>query len=561
MTPEVGKTGAALPDILANKERRKLFLFVVVNGAAQAMMAVCVALLARYGLDRANLTGPLERGDALIIIGAFAAAAFILLWLRTLERATAERLGQHYLVEARLHLFDHLNRVPSRALQSRTRGVMMVRFVADLNALGLWASRGLPRIAVAATAMVVAICALAIIEPMLAGIVVAVILPVMALIVAAGPRLYATVRNVRRMRGRLAANIGEKLGGASPVQVYARGQGERTRLRRHSEKLAESTVGLVRFEALLRFLPGVAVPLATGLLLVAGAGRISAGSLLAGVLVLGLLASPSRDLARVFVYRQRFRAARDVLNGFLSLPTLDNGAKKLRVRDGKITFSSVDVEGSLHVLDALVEPRSFVAITGPSGGGKSTVLALVARLFDPTRGTVTIDGQDLRDVKLDSVRRAVSLISADLPLQRGSLLRNLLYRAPDASDDDMHRIMALCDLEREVARLPAGLKTRIEEGGANLSAGLRQRLTLARGLLGDPKILLIDDADTFTDPGAIAALDRVLIHRTVTTLLVTGNPARIRRADRVWRLVDGTLVDASSFNEDARNVLPMAPAD
>lgn len=557
--PDTPRPATALPGILGNPARRRLFLLIVANGACQAATAVGVALFAHRGLDLATAPGPLDMTSALAIVGGFAAAALVLLWLRTVEWATGERLGQDYVTEARLRLFDHLNRVPSRVLQRRTRGVMMVRFVADLNALALWASRGLPRVAVAATAMLVAIAALAVIEPRLAWTVLAVLAPVTVAIAAAGPRLYARVREVRRRRGRLAANIGDKLGGASPVQIYARGGGERSRLRRHSEQLAVSTVALARLEALLRFLPSATVPVATGLILVVGADQLSAGSLLAAVLILGLLAAPSRDLARVFVYLHRFRAARDVLNGFLALSALEDGTEPLRVREGRIALNGVAVAGSIERVDAEVSPRELVVIAGPSGSGKSTLLALIARLFDPDRGEVTIDGRDVRDVELDSLRRSVSLLSADLPLLRGSLLRNLRYRAPDATDEEIGALMKLCDLEREVARLPNGLKTRVAEGGANLSTGLRQRAMLARAVLGDPEILLFDDVDAFTDPGAIEALDRVLRRRSATTLLVTNNAKHIGSADRVWRIIEGRLSTSVGNGAEHANVVAILP--
>jgi ABC-type multidrug transport system fused ATPase/permease subunit len=210
---------------------------------------------------------------------------------------------------------------------------------------------------------------------------------------------------------------------------------------------------------------------------------------------------------------------------------------------GWLAFEGVGVDGALKNVTAMVKPGSKVAVVGPNGSGKSTLLALVARLATPDQGAVLIDAQDLAGTSVSSSRRVVGMAGPDLPLLRGSIRKNLLYRWPDAPQEEIDRVCALCELDELLQELPEGMECRLTEGGMNLSLGQRQRLALARALVGEPRVLLLDEADANLDPKAAGVLNRVLCEFKGTVLMVTHRPDRLAAADLIWHLEDGRLVE------------------
>ncbi len=171
---------------------------------------------------------------------------------------------------------------------------------------------------------------------------------------------------------------------------------------------------------------------------------------------------------------------------------------------------------------------------------------MAARLIDPDEGRVLLDGQDLAEHSLDSVRRAISMVSPDLPLLRGTIRKNLLYRWPKAPAEEINRINTLCGIDEVLTKLPEGDQTRVTEGGGNLSLGQRQRIALARALLGNPSVLLLDEADVHLDLEAGTALGRILDEYTGTILWVTHNRDHLTDADFIWHIEAGRLVDVSA---------------
>jgi len=192
------------------------------------------------------------------------------------------------------------------------------------------------------------------------------------------------------------------------------------------------------------------------------------------------------------------------------------------------------------------EPGAVVALVGPNGAGKSTLLSLAARLIDPDEGRVVLDGQDLAKHSLASVRRAIGMMSPDLPLLRGTIDKNLRYRWPDAPVEEIDRVKALCEIDKVLAELPEGEQTRVTEGGGNLSLGQRQRIALARALLGRPSILLLDEADAHLDHDSRAVLERILAEYRGTVLLVTHSGDRLADVDTIWRMKAGRLVEVAT---------------
>jgi ATP-binding cassette, subfamily B, bacterial len=282
------------------------------------------------------------------------------------------------------------------------------------------------------------------------------------------------------------------------------------------------------------------------------AGRASLGLVVATVIVARQLDGPIRTLALAHDYWQRGKVSRQKLLDYLRSSTtrLDDPAQgSLRVRKGAVTFQDVTVPGALDGVTVTASSGELVAVTGRSGAGKSTLLGLLARLVEPSSGQVVVDGQVLAETTPQSTYRRIGMVGADLPLMRGTVRRNITYRNPRAAQEEIRRVVLATGLDEVLDELPDGITTWLVEGGRNLSAGQRQRIALARALLGNPEILLLDEPTAGLDPDSRAAVLDVVRHHHGTVLLATHDPEVTALADQVWRLEQGQVVEALSGEE------------
>jgi ABC-type multidrug transport system fused ATPase/permease subunit len=255
----------------------------------------------------------------------------------------------------------------------------------------------------------------------------------------------------------------------------------------------------------------------------------------AGLVVAGLLAAALRDAGHVpeswaEAAVQKVRSSLAASTGTPQWPL----ARPLPDGPGWLVFDEATVDGVLEGVEVAAEPGAVIAVIGDGGAGKSTLAALASRLVDPDSGSVSLDGHDLRAITLDSLRRAVGISGPALPLLRGDVEANLRYRWPDAPRSELERVLALTDLDDVLDRLPQDWLSEAQQG----------RLALARALVGDPRVLVIDDVDALLDAGSAGVLDRVLARRRgrATTILVTQWPELAQTADVVWRLSEGRLI-------------------
>lgn len=546
-----------LPRLFAEGRTRQ-FAGLVACGLGRTGAAVGAALLARYTFDAL-----IRRPDTLMVdtvgwmVAGFAGIALAFAGLRVLEGVTVEALGQSYVASTRLRLLDHLLDLPVRRLRERRRGHLMLRFIGDLNAVRLWISNGVARIVVAGLTTAGTIGVLAVLNLHIA-VTVLVVLSVMGVLLAVSAKpLSERVRMARRRRSQLAGNLGEKLSEAVVVQAFGRSSKERDQLKRQNARLVSAMVAQARLSSLVRVLPEVAATLAAGLVILVGVieighGRATPGTIVGALTILGVLTAPLTDLSRVFDYWRRYGVARRKIEEFLSVPSLSAPPERneeLAPGGGALRFEAVSVTDSVEHLTMDVAPGSVVALVGPNGAGKSTLLMLAAGLIPPDSGRILIDEQDLARCTVPSIRDVVGIVSPDLPLLRGSVGWNLRYRLPDASDEAVDRVIRLCGLADAIRALPKGLETRIQEGGRNVSAGVRQRLMLARALLGAPPILLLDEVDAELDREGCQAVDAILRDRKGTTVIATHDLERLLSADVICCMEQGRIVEYGPRDE------------
>ena len=532
-----------------------LLVALVGNGLGQATAAVVTALVVERAFSRYLVAG-VPRPDAravLVVAATLGAAALGSAWLRSRERVDAERLGQHYTHELRLRLFAHLTATSSRRLQQHSQGATVLRFIGDLTALRKWISLGLARLIVATMMTGGSLLALLVLSPTLGLVVLGVLVLGTTWSLVVGRGLRGAAREARRRRSRLAANVNEKVGAVAVVQAFGQAEQEQDRVRRQSRRLQRAMVEQARFAGRLRGISeGTAGGATAAVIIVGVTGGAPPASVAATMTIVGLLAAPLRDLGRVQEYWHGAQVSREKLRAFLARPTglvEVQGAPGLEAGAGRLELDDVTVDGVLHGVTATAESGQVVAVVGPNGAGKTTLLSVAARLLDPDAGSVLLDGQDLAAHPAADARRRLGLVGPDLPLLRGTIERNLCYRWPDAPRHEVERVMTLCGLDEVVATLPDGVDTRIAEGGAGLSAGQRQRLSLGRALLGNPSVLLLDEADANLDRAAATVVDDVLTAHPGTTLVVTHRRERLATADVVWCLEDGRLVEVGPPDE------------
>jgi len=541
------------------KGRRHLFLLVAI-GAGQMLAAIAVmsgiqSLFEPLISPSFPTTGIAGQGMTLAMMGA---GFTLLAWLRAQERVVAERLGQHYIANLRIRLFDQLCRLPIQVAGRISNGSLLMRFIGDLNALRTWIAQGIARLLVTGTFTLAMLLWLASINRTIAA--------VTCLLIGAGficswylgERLRQRVQTARAKRAALTSNIAEKSMTLPVVQVFAQQVREQKRLQRQSDRLVEAMIDRARVIGQLRGINELTIGLILLSLLFVGAHEIRMGRLEASALVsiLGLLImlSPSlRSLGRINEYWHAARVSQEKIQQFLSQSGQPAGHRRitgpLRRKGAVIKFEGVAFNKRLSRLDATIRAGEKVAIIGPNGAGKSTLLQLLVRLIDPTHGRITIAGIDIAKLDLRRLRRQISMVSPDLPLLRGTIRRNLRYRNGRADESELERIIQLCELKPLLDSLPNGLDSRITERGANLSPGQRQRLALARALLGNPAILLLDEPEINTDPKTRALIKRIISNYQGTLILITHDREFASLADRLWYMDEGSVREQGAPDE------------
>ncbi len=487
----------------------------------------------------------------------------LLLWIGVLGVQTALTIANARVLGAlgaRLssalgtRVYDHLQALPLRWHQARKRGEVLSLLDNDVWRISSFATGTVTSLLPMLLTCAGALFMLLRIEPWL-GLAIAAAVPVYVVALKlVGRRLRPLADAHNQAYAARFAVAEQNLSVLPMIKAYTREVEESTRFTAHSDAVRALELRQLRIEAMLQPLVRlVAASAVIGMLWFAGqrvvAGTLAAPELITLLLYGMLLTQPVSQLAGVYGRVQVARGAAERLRETLAeSPEPDDGEGELEQVRGDITFESVAFAypGRAPVyaaLDLRIAAGETVAITGVNGAGKSTLAHLLMRFADPTAGRITLDGVDLRALSLHGLRRHIGLVSQQVLLLNDTVAHNIGYGRFGASRDDIERAARAAHAHDFIVALPLGYDTTIGDDGVRISGGQKQRIALARALLKDPAILILDEATAMFDPDG----ERDFIHecrellRSRTVLLITHRPASLALADRVLKLEDGAL--------------------
>ena len=471
--------------------------------------------------------------------------------------------AQRIVYKIRARLYRHLHVLPQSFYQRRRTGDLLVRLSADIIVLRDVLIDFIANLFSGIVVIVLMLAIMVYVNPLLTAVAVAVMPVVVALSWIYGQRIRTNASKQRKREGQVAAVMHEALSAMSIVQLHGAGDREQQRFRQINHQSLKKGVAGARLEA--RMNRSVEIALSIGLVVIvwfgtrqAMQGHITPGEL---IVFVSYLRSAYRPLRRASKTVQRsakaLAAAERIVEILETEPELRDAPDAVQAPPlrGELAFEQVrfgyqpDRE-VIHEVSFTVAPGYRLAIVGATGSGKSTLLSLVPRLFDPTAGRVLIDGVDVRDYTLESLRAQVSVVQQEPILFGLSVAENIRYGCPDASDDEVRAAAGAAGMDDFVEQLPDGYDTVLAERGASLSGGQRQRVTIARALVRRSPILVLDEPtsglDAATEREVLGAL-RALMRQT-TTLLVTHNMDLVREADEILVIEHGTVAARGSFS-------------
>ena len=527
-----------------------LILVATVSAAAQS---------GGWLLVRAAIDDGIAKGDrhtlTVVVILYLAVAALGWICQLVLIRGLAV-IGQGIVLGLRRDLFDHLTSLSLRYFSEQRAGWIIARVTSDVDAISDALSQGLPTLVSNIVLLPTTVIVLFVVDWRL-GLVAMVILPPALILSRWFQRKSAVAQlDVRNRIAAVTAQVAESVSGMAIVQAFNR---ERQFQGQFDELNSENRSSNIYAQQLFSvFFPSIELlgAISTCAVLVVGArflseGTLTIGTLITAIYLLQLVFQPLQELSDVYGQLQAAGAAMVKITSVLDAePEIGDrpGAVPMPPIAGAVDLAEVSFAYGetdvLHDISIHVPAGGCIALVGQTGGGKSTLAKLIARFYDPRTGTVSVDGTDLRDVRLGSYRRQLGVVLQDPFLFSGTIADNVRFGRPEASDDEVRETAAAIGLDRLVGRLHGGLDHEVREGGSGLSAGERQLISIARALLADPRILILDEATSNIDrPTEVLierALDRLLHGRS--SVIIAHRLATVRRADEVMVVERGRIV-------------------
>ncbi len=495
---------------------------------------------------------------------AVAGAGVLRLAFSVTRRLVAGRVSLGVEYDLRNRMYQHLQALELAFFDGQQTGQLMSRATVDLQAVRFFLGYGLIFIMQSLLTIVIAATVMFAVDPGLAAVSLAPMPFVIWIAFRYGRLNRPATQEVQQRIAELTAEVEENVGGVRVVKAFAQEERQALRFDGAVARVFDQSMVSTRLRAfyapLIGFLPQLGL---AGLLFVGGHqainGSLDVGEFVAFYGYVLMLTSPMRMLGMALGMAQRAVASgarvfelldrRPTLTAPAEPTPLPSGGGRVELRH--VTFGYDGAEPILRDVSLEVEPGRTVALVGPTGSGKTTLVMLVPRLYDANEGAVLVDGVDVRELDPAELRREVAVVSDDAFLFSAPLADNIAYARPDATEAEIMRAAERAGLSEVVADLPEGLETLVGERGHTLSGGQRQRVAIARALLAEPRILILDDATSSVDATTENLIKKALaeVMKGRTTFVIAHRLSTIALADDVVVLEDGEIVARGTHDE------------
>ena len=473
-------------------------------------------------------------------------------------------LGERVIYDLRVQLYDYLQRLSLSFFERTSTGELMSRVTNDVEALEQFVTHGSSLTAVDLLRLLGTTGVLVWLDWRLA-LVALLPLPILAMALRYfNLRVRPTYRQVRARLGDINARLQDSLAGIRVVQAFGQEDAELEQFAAESEGYYRARVRAIR--AWSTFFPGLRFVSSMGTVLVLGVGawlvvqgQTSLGTLVAFLSYVTSLYDPLRRLTEIDnVIQQAIAAGERIFELFDTEPEIQDAPNAIALEQvrGEVLFDDVHFrygtgDEVLHDVDFCMAPGEVVALVGPSGAGKTSIANLLCRFYDPAHGRVTLDGHDLRCIQLASLRQHVAVVLQDTFLFNTTVRENVCYGKPDATEEEIIAAAQVAHAHEFIMELPDGYDTEIGERGVRLSGGQQQRLALARAVLADPRVLILDEATSSVDAEAEYLIQQALqdVLRGRTALIIAHRLSTIRNADKIIALEKGHIREVGDHRE------------
>jgi len=504
------------------------------------------------GLDRVQLLGVALAG---LLVFALVNAGASYLGSRLLNG-----VGERITANIRVDVFAHLQRLSLAFHDKQRLGDLVTRTTTDIDYLRVMIISMMAVLVpnVLILGFIVTICL--VVDPAFALIALAVAPLLFATVVIYRPRVKAASRAARSKDSDIASAMAETFSSVRAMQSSTSEGRHEAEFRHRNDARMNAGLRLVRLQSALSPLVDVIVVLGTVLVLWVGVGRVLDGTMTLGLLLVFLaylkaLYDPMKELAKLTTVISRGQVSAERLLEILSTaPAIIDHPRATPAPPltGAVEFRAVgfgyDGSDVLHKINLRVEPGQMVAIVGPTGAGKSTVVSLIPRLYDVTQGAVLLDGIDIRDLQLATIRKQISMVLQDSILFRGTIYDNIAYGSDHPTREQVLAAAEAAYVDEFVRALPLGYDTPVAERGVSLSGGQRQRIAIARALVRDTPIVILDEPtsglDAISEQYVMRGLNRLMLGRSV--IVIAHRLSTLRRADAIYVLDHGRIVETGN---------------